>query len=60
MPVIPATAGWVDGGRDQEDRCLKPAQANSLQDLSQKKKTIQQKNNTKQGWWSGSSGRVAA
>jgi hypothetical protein len=41
------------GGRDQEDRSSKPAWANSLETLSQKKK----KPITKKGWQSGSKGR---
>jgi hypothetical protein len=39
-------------GRDQEDHDLKPALGNSLGD------PIWKRPNTKQGWWSGSSGRV--
>jgi hypothetical protein len=37
------------GGRDQEDRGLKPAQANSSRDPVSKILSI------KEGWWSGSS-----
>jgi hypothetical protein len=41
------------GGRDQEDRGLKPAPGQTVwETLSQKKKPI-----TKKGWWSGSRGR---
>jgi hypothetical protein len=40
------------GGRDQEDRGLKPAWANSFQDPNLKIP------DTKQGWWSGSSDRA--
>jgi hypothetical protein len=59
-----ATGSWVLvahacnpsylGGRDQEDRGLKPAWANSLRN------PILKIPNTKQGWWSGSSGKVPA
>jgi hypothetical protein len=40
------------GGREQEDCTSKPAWENSSQD------PISKIPNTKQGWWSGSSGRV--
>jgi hypothetical protein len=42
------------GGRDQENCGLKSTWANSLRDLSWKML------NTKQGWYSGSSGRAPA
>jgi hypothetical protein len=42
------------GNRDQEDRNLKPAWANSSQD------PISKIPNTKKGWQGGSSGRVPA
>jgi hypothetical protein len=41
------------GGRDEEDQGLKPAQANSSQDLISKKKK-KKKSITKKGLWSGS------
>jgi hypothetical protein len=49
-PVLVAHAGNPSylGGRDQEDRGSKPAQANSSQDPISKKPI------TKKGWWSGS------
>jgi hypothetical protein len=50
MPIILS----YSGGRDQEDCGSMPTQANSLQKL------ISKKPNTKQGWWSESSGRVPA
>jgi hypothetical protein len=40
--------------RDQEDQVSKPAQANSLQD------PILKIPNTKQGWYSGSNGKLPA
>jgi hypothetical protein len=42
------------GVRDQEDHRAKPAQANSSWDPTWKM------HNTKQGWWSDSSGRMLA
>jgi hypothetical protein len=42
------------GGRDQEDHSSKPALAKSSLDI------ISKVSNTKQGWQSGSSGRVFA
>jgi hypothetical protein len=42
------------GSRDQEDLSSKPAQANSPKD------PILKIPSTKQGWWSGSSGRAPA
>jgi hypothetical protein len=47
--VVHAGNPSYSGGRDQEDRGLKPAQANSSKDLISKK--LSQK---KKGWWSGS------
>jgi hypothetical protein len=48
VPVAHACNPSYSGGRDlQEDRGLKPAQANSSRDLILKKKP-----NLKQGWWS--------
>jgi hypothetical protein len=47
-PVAHAYNPSYSGGRDQEDRGLKPVQATSLWD------SIPKKPITKKGWWSGS------
>jgi hypothetical protein len=52
MPVAHAYNPSYLGGRDQRDHSSTPAQAHISQDL------ISKIPNTKQGWWSGSSGRV--
>jgi hypothetical protein len=41
--MIHACNPSYSGGRDQEDQCLKPSQANSLQDPTLKKKPSQKR-----------------
>jgi hypothetical protein len=53
-PVAHPCNPSYSGGRDQEDRCSKPDQANSLQD------SILKVPKTEKGWWSGSKGRAPA
>jgi hypothetical protein len=47
--VVHACNPSYSGGRDQEDHCLKPAQANSLKDPISKIPITKNKR-----WWSGS------
>jgi hypothetical protein len=53
-PVAHAYNPSYSGGRDQKDRSLKPARADSWKD------PISKLPNAEKGWWSGSSGRMPA
>jgi hypothetical protein len=52
VPVAHACNSSNSGGRDQEDRGLKPAPGKQF-----KRPYIQKKPITEKGWWSGSRGR---